>query len=120
MLSVEGLSQGAKIRKDQTSGYVVTSTAWGNIGGVEVNVVGLVKLSSDLTTEWSRSYGQAGGASQVFDLLVDKDGDYLMGGHTTVGEGVVNWDYLAIKVNSQTREVEWRKTFGQPRGFDAR
>ena len=25
-----------------------------------------------------------------------------------------------MKVNSKTREVEWRKTFGQPRGFDAR
>ena len=34
--------------------------------------------------------------------------------------GVVNWDYLALKVNSQTREVEFRKTFGQPRGFDPR
>ena len=44
--------------------------------------------------------------------------------HRTVNQvfisGVVNWDYLALKVNSKTREVEWRKTFGQPRGFDAR
>ena len=69
MLSVEGLSQGAKIRKDKTSGYVVTSTMWGRIGGADVNVVGLVKLSADLTTEWSRSYGQAGGDSQVGILL---------------------------------------------------
>ena len=51
-------------------------------------------------------------------MLVDKDGNYLMGGHTTVGNGVVNWDYLALKVNSQTKNVEWRKTFGQPRGFN--
>ena len=51
-------------------------------------------------------------------MLVDNDGNYLMGGHTTVGTGVVNWDYLALKVNSQTKEVMWRKTFGQPRGFD--
>ena len=64
----------------------------------------------------------------MFDLLVDNDGHYLLGGHTTVGTAensgtgvaVVNWDYLAIKVNSQTKQVEWRKTFGQPRGFDAR
>ena len=53
-------------------------------------------------------------------MLVDREGHYLLGGHTTVGEGVVNWDYLAVKVNSRTREVEWRRTFGQPRGFDAR
>lgn len=65
---------------------------------------------------------------QMFDLLVDNEGHYLLGGHTTVGTAensgtgvaVVNWDYLAIKVNSQTKQVEWRKTFGQPRGFDAR
>merc|ERR1712203_1209005 len=60
----------------------------------------------------------AGGNSQVFDMLGDNDGNYLMGGHTTVGEGVVNWDYLALKVNSQTKAQEWRKTYGQPRGFD--
>jgi hypothetical protein len=52
-------------------------------------------------------------------MLVDNDGNYLMGGHTTVGNGVVNWDYLALKVSNQTREIMWRKTFGQPRGFDA-
>ena len=33
---------------------------------------------------------------------------------------MVNWDYLALKVNSQTRAEEWRRTYGQPRGFDAR
>ena len=29
---------------------------------------------------------------------VFSDGNYLLGGHTTAGTGVVNWDYLAIKV----------------------
>ena len=62
----------------------------------------------------------AGGNSQVFDMLVDNDGNYLLGGHTTVGDGVVNWDYLAYKINSQTKAVMWRRTYGQPRGFDAR
>ena len=33
---------------------------------------------------------------------------------------MVNWDYLALKVDSQTRAELWRKTYGQPRGFDAR
>ena len=43
-----------------------------------------------------------------------------MGGHTTVGDGVKNWDYVAIKVNKDTKALEWRNTYGQPRGFDAR
>jgi len=119
-LSIEGLGQGAKIRKDLTSGYVIASTSWGSIGGQDLNHVALVKLSSSLEVEWKKMYGMAGGNSQVFDFLVDNEGHYLLGGHTTVGTGVVNWDYLALKVNSQTREVEWRKTFGQPRAFDAR
>ena len=42
--------------------------------------------------------------SQVFDMLVDYEGNYLLGGHTTVGEGVVNWDYLALKISSQGEE----------------
>ena len=80
----------------------------------------VVKWTSNLEVEWNKMYGKSGGHSQMFDLLVDKDGNYLMGGHTTVGDGVVNWDYLALKVNSKTKEEEWRKTYGQPRGFDAR
>ena len=119
-LTVEGVGQLAKIRADPAGGFVACSTGWGAMGGQDVNVVAVVKLSASLDVEWSQTYGQAGGNSQVFDMLVDNDGNYLLGGHTTVGDGVVNWDYLALKVNSQTKAEEWRKTFGQPRGFDAR
>ena len=52
-----------------------------------MNVVAVVKLSDNLDVEWSEMYGMAGGHSQMFDLLVDNEGNYLMGGHTTVGEG---------------------------------
>ena len=106
------------IRKDKTSGYVVASTSWDRIGGRDLNAVALVKLSSTLTVEWNKKFGMAGGNSQTFDILVDNDGNYLLGGHTTVGSGVVNWDYLALKVDSSGNQI-WRKTFGQPRGFDA-
>ena len=98
----------------------MTSTAWATFNGKERNSVALVKFSNSLDVEWSQMYGLEGGASQVFDMLVDKDGNYLMGGHTTVGPGVINWDYLALKVNSKTKQVEWRNVYGQPRGFNAR
>merc|ERR1712130_353604 len=78
----------------------------------------VVKLNSDLSVEWSQDYGLNSGADQIFDLVVDSDGNYLMGGHTTAG--VTNWDYLAIKVDGATKQQLWRRTFGQPRGFDAR
>jgi hypothetical protein len=35
----------------------------------------------------------------------------------TWGYGVVNWDYLVIKVDSSGNE-EWHQIFGQPRGYD--
>merc|ERR1711872_857986 len=101
VLSIEGAGQMAKIRKD-TAGFVMASTAWGEIGNEMVYVCVLAKLSSSLDVEWSKTYSMAGGNSQVFDLLVDRDGNYLLGGHTTVGTGVVNWDYLDIKVDSTT------------------
>merc|ERR1711963_784716 len=112
------IPQGAKIRKVPSGGFVVASTSWGVEGGQDVEVAGLVKLTNNLDLEWEQTYGMAGGMTQVFDVLVDNNGDYLMGGHTTVGNGVVNWDYVALKVNGQTRNLEWRKTWGQPRGFD--
>merc|ERR550517_910527 len=121
ILTVDGMGQVAKIRKDATSGFVLCSTGYGTVDGTEdVESVIVVKISSALEVEWFQAYGKVGGNSQVFDMLVDNEGNYLMGGHTTIGDGVVNWDYLALKVNSQTRAEEWRRTYGQPRGFDAR
>jgi len=113
------MPQGAKIRKDLSSGYVVSSTAWDEIQGEEVNVIAVAKLTNDLEVEWSKKFGLAGGNTQMFDILVDNDGNYLMGGHTTAGDNVKNWDYVALKI-SPTGEQLFRKTFGQPRGFDAR
>ena len=47
----------------------------------------------------------------MFDIAVDDDGNYIIVGHTTAGAGVVNWDYLALKVGPDGNEI-WRKTSG--------
>tara|TARA_B110000503_G_scaffold122828_2_gene187837 strand:+ start:32847 stop:34094 length:1248 start_codon:yes stop_codon:yes gene_type:complete len=53
-------------------------------------------------------------------VIGDSDGGYILGGHTrSPSYGVVNWDYLLLKVDSDGNE-EWHSTFGQPRGYDAR
>jgi len=115
-LNVNGMKQGAKIRVDPVNGgYVIGSSAWDASDDQQTVVV---KLDDNLNTEWSEMYGLSTGLDQCFDILVDRDGNYLLGGHTTAG--VINWDYLAIKVNSKTKQQEWRRTYGQPRGFDAR
>lgn len=115
-LGVEGMQQGTKIRVDPVrGGYVIGSTAWTETGDQQTVVV---KLKENLDFEWSQFYGLSSGMDQCFDILVDRDGNYLLGGHTTAG--VINWDYLAIKVDGNTKQELWRKTYGQPRGFDAR
>jgi len=113
-LGVDGMQQGAKIRVDPVNGgYAIAGSVWmDDQQGI------VVKLNSDLSVEWSQDYGLNSGADQIFDLVVDSDGNYLLGGHTTAG--VTNWDYLAIKVDGATKQQLWRRTFGQPRGFDAR
>ena len=54
ILNVEGLGQIAKIRSDPAGGFIACSTGWGVVGGNDVYVVGLVKLSATLEVEWSQ------------------------------------------------------------------
>ena len=67
MVEVEGatVGQAAKIRSDPAGGFVVATTGWGEVGGEEVNVVVLVKLSAGLSSEWNHIDGMIGGHSQV-------------------------------------------------------
>ena len=53
-LSIEGMGQVAKIRKDASSGFVLCSTAYASLGGADRNVMALVKLDTSLTVEWSQ------------------------------------------------------------------
>merc|ERR1712002_88149 len=118
-IDIEGMSQGAKIRADPVrGGYLVASTVWSNQCPNDEQNIRLVKLSADLEVVWSEEYGSCDGADQLFDFVVDPAGDIVTGGHTTAG--VVNWDFLSIKVDGGSRKEVWRRTFGQPRGFDAR
>ena len=71
----------------------------------------IVKLDSNLEVEWTEEYGECDGSDQLFDFVVDRlvakkykqrgqnfsNGDIVTGGHTVAG--VINWDYLALKVN---------------------
>ena len=54
ILSVEGMGQVAKIRKDKTSGFVLCSTAFNNVDGSEVNTVAVAKISDSFDLEWSQ------------------------------------------------------------------
>ena len=53
-LSISGMGQVAKIRRDATSGFVLCSTAYASLGGADRNVMALVKLDNSLSVEWSQ------------------------------------------------------------------
>ena len=53
-LSISGMGQVAKIRNDATSGFVLCSTAYAELGGADRNVMALVKLDNSLNVEWSQ------------------------------------------------------------------
>ena len=73
-----------------------------------------MKLDSNLEVEWTEEFGECDGSDQLFDFVVDRlvsakkgqkeekykknlsNGDIVTGGHTVAG--VINWDYLALKV----------------------
>jgi len=118
-IDIDTMAQGARIRADPVNGgYVVASTAWSDRCPDDDQNIRIVKLDSNLEVEWTEEYGECDGSDQLFDFVVDSNGDIVTGGHTVAG--VINWDYLALKIDGATHQQVWRHTYGQPRGFDAR
>ena len=100
--------QGTKVR-EIPEGYAVCSCVNNDFCLIETDDRG--------NTLWRKTLGGSEG-DHLYDFDLAKDGGYILGGHT-VSYGVSNWDYLLIKVDGNGNE-EWHKTFGQPRGYDAR
>jgi hypothetical protein len=110
-------SQGAKIRKDK-DGYIICSTHWMN-DPVRPQDFYLIKLDNEGNEIWSKNYG-GDSDEHCYDCFVTKDGGYILGGHTrSPSYGVINWDFLIMKIDGEGKE-EWHRTFGQPRGYDPR
>ena len=60
---------------------------------------------------------QAYGAGDAYDMDVDMDGNYIIGGHTVPinpdgTDGPGGWEGTAIKVNQDSKSVMWLKTLG--------
>ncbi len=109
--------QGTKVR-EISQGYAVCSCAgnWREETGYSGDFC-LIKTDDRGNTVWRKFFGGSEG-DHLYDFDLAKDGGYILGGHT-VSYGVSNWDYLLMKVDGDGNE-EWHKTFGQPRGYDAR
>ncbi len=109
--------QGKKVR-EISQGYAVCSCIWNwsEDTGDQQDFC-LIKTDGGGNTVWQKYYGGSEG-DHLYDFDLTDDGGYILAGHTLL-YGVANWDYLLIKVDSEGNE-EWHKTFGQPRGYDAK
>ena len=108
-------AQGAKIRKTD-NGFFVCTTHWMNDEDTPQDFY-LMRLDGQGNEIWAKNYG-AESDEHCYDCDVATDGGVILGGHTrSPSYGVVNWDFLMIKVDADGNE-EWARTFGQPRGYD--
>jgi hypothetical protein len=111
------IAQGAKVREElDKSGFAICTTTWMNDPKNPQDMF-LIKTDKDGNEYWSKNYGGESD-EHCYDFDLTTDGGYILGGHTrSPSYGVVNWDFLMIKIDKNGNE-EWHRTFGQPRGYD--
>lgn len=109
---------GMRVQKTD-SGFAVGGNQWFSSAGKDHQDVVLVLTDSQGREIDHRHYG-GDGDDQVYDFAVTKDGGYIFAGHSrSPSYGTANWDFYLLKVG-KNREAQWHRTFGQPRGYDAR
>ena len=100
-----------------SGGFAIGANIWVEENGRYHQQVCLILTDNQGNETFSGTYGGANN-DQVFDFAVTTDGGYIFAGHTR-SYGVANWDFLLLKVGADLQE-QWHKTFGQPRGYDAK
>jgi hypothetical protein len=113
-------AQGAKVRMELNGkGFVICTTHWMNHPEKSEDFC-LIKTDLDGNEIWSKTYGGHDNDEHCYDFDLTRDGGYILGGHTrSPSYGVINWDFLLMKIDKNGNE-EWHRTFGQPRGYDPR
>jgi hypothetical protein len=105
--------------EEVAGGYAIGANVWVNEDEKHHQNVCLILTDSKGNEKFSETYG-GDGDDQVFDFAVTTDGGYIFGGHSrSPSYGTVNWDFLLLKVGPDNKE-QWHRTFGQPRGYDAK
>ncbi|MHC4116455.1 MAG: hypothetical protein ACYSWO_03000 [Planctomycetota bacterium] len=105
--------------EEVVGGYAIGANVWVNEDGRDHQNVCLILTDHKGNETFSENYG-GDGDDQVFDFAVTSDGGYIFGGHSrSPSYGTANWDFLLLKVGSDRKE-QWHKTFGQPRGYNAK
>lgn len=95
------------IQQTGDGGFVVTGPT--NSFGSGANDVWVLKLKSDGSIEWEKTYG--GSRADVSHAIEQtEDGGYIVAGHTK-SFGFGGQDYFVFKLNS-TGGIEWQKAYG--------
>ena len=116
--ALSSTTHGMRIQKT-AEGFAIGGNKWRSSDGLDHEDVVLVLTDSDGNETYHNYYG-GDGDDQVYDFAVTTDGGYIFGGHSrSASYGTVNWDFLLLKVGSDKKE-QWHRTFGQPRGYDAK
>jgi len=97
------------IQQTTDGGFIVSGPT--NSFGSGANDVWVLKLDSDGTIDWEKTYG--GSKADVSHAIEQTaDGGYIVAGHTK-SFGAGGQDYFVFKLNS-TGGVEWQKAYGGP------
>ena len=107
------IPQGTKILNTPEGGFAILSTIWDDN---DKNNAAILNISSTGQEQWFKAYG--GGNNQAFDFALTPDAGFVLAGHTNEFSSV-NWDGLMTKVD-KNGSLLWRKSVGQPRGYDSR
>ncbi len=101
--------QGAKVKKEKMrEGFAICTTIWMNDPEHPQDFY-LIRTDDEGNEYWSKNYG-AESDEHCYDFDLTTDGGYILGGHTrSPSYGVVNWDFLMMKVDSDGNE-EWHRT----------
>jgi uncharacterized delta-60 repeat protein len=95
------------IQQTNDGGYIVggriTITGWGRD-------IWVLKLFSDGTIEWQKSYGDRN-AEEAYFIQQTSDGGYIVVGQTFSSWGTLEYDIFVLKLFSDGT-IEWNKTYG--------
>jgi hypothetical protein len=109
-------SQGFKLREIE-SGYAIAAVSPRDDGNFC-----LIKTNRYGDIQWHKEYG-GDKQEDLYDFDVTSDGGYILAGHQLVygkvSENTDVFDFLLVKLDHEGN-LEWDRTFGQPRGYGAR
>lgn len=94
---------GNSVKQTSDGGYIYTEGGSGDIK--------LVKITSDGTTEWFKTFGNYDSFDDSYDVVQTTDGGYVLVGYFQVNSQPALADVCLIKTDS-TGQMIWHKTYG--------